>query len=198
LLAFQAETVRAFGEYLGAVNVNLGCGRNLEPGFLNVDRAAGPGVDALCDLERELLPFASDSVDCVLASHVLEHITHLVPLMREIHRVLKPGGHVIAVTPYASSNDAWEDPTHVRAFSEGSWMYFDARLYARDGHHGAYASAVDFTFDVVKIHLVPFSDLTEEFKKVGLDDRHQALTFGRRFLRNVVQEMHAVLRKVED
>ena len=107
-LRFGAHTWRLLGPYLGEVNLCIGAGRNTEPGFINHDRVEGPNIDVVLDLERcahdiRLPGFGTGSVDCVLASHVLEHITHLIPVMREIHRVLKPGGVLFAVTPHASS-----------------------------------------------------------------------------------------------
>jgi SAM-dependent methyltransferase len=194
---FSPHTSQLFGSYLGGTNLNLGCGRNTEIGFINIDRVAGPKVDRVVDLEEGKLPQRDGSVDCILASHVLEHITNLIPLMRECHRVLKPGGYLIAIVPHAGSDDAWEDPTHVRAFTENSWMYWDRRLYARDGHHGSYPSPVDFILEIEKIIIVPRADVVEEMKSAGIEDAEAAVRFGHRFLRNVVREVHAILKKVE-
>jgi SAM-dependent methyltransferase len=46
-------------------------------------------------------PFASDEFDCVYSSHMLEHIPkQFVPgVLKEIYRVLKPGGVVRTVVP---------------------------------------------------------------------------------------------------
>jgi len=200
-LNFNPQTFKLFGQYLGAVNLNLGCGRNTEPGFINIDRVAGPRVDHVLDLDRPVWeePLSTNlfKADCILASHVLEHITNLIPLMRECHRTLRPGGHLIAVVPHASSDDAWEDPTHVRAFTEKSWMYWDRRLYEKDGHHGSYPSPVDFIFEIEQIALIPQEGVVEDLQCTGAQGPKEALRFGHRFLRNVIREVHAVLRKVE-
>lgn len=54
---------------------------------------------ALADHRADLraLPFPDASYDCVIASHVLEHIREDRQALKEIRRVLKPGG--IAVLP---------------------------------------------------------------------------------------------------
>jgi SAM-dependent methyltransferase len=48
-------------------------------------------------LEEAELP--SDSVDALLMMHVIEHVPDAVLLLKEIHRVLKPGGHLVMETP---------------------------------------------------------------------------------------------------
>lgn len=53
------------------------------------------GVDHKVDITK--LPFETESVDFVFASHVLEHIRDDAAALSEIRRILKPGG--IAVLP---------------------------------------------------------------------------------------------------
>ncbi|MEB3284662.1 MAG: class I SAM-dependent methyltransferase [Candidatus Sericytochromatia bacterium] len=45
------------------------------------------------------LPFASESFDTVLSFQVIEHVSDPMQQIREIRRVLKPGGHLVLVTP---------------------------------------------------------------------------------------------------
>lgn len=44
-------------------------------------------------------------LDFVIANHVLEHVQDDVQALREIHRVLRPGGCAILQTPFASLNE---------------------------------------------------------------------------------------------
>jgi SAM-dependent methyltransferase len=44
------------------------------------------------------LPFADDSVPLVYSSQVLEHVRHPEPLLREVRRILQPGGVFIGST----------------------------------------------------------------------------------------------------
>lgn len=45
------------------------------------------------------LPFASESFDVVLATDVIEHVEDDLQALREIRRVLKPGGHAVITVP---------------------------------------------------------------------------------------------------
>jgi SAM-dependent methyltransferase len=201
-IAFSDAVNRVAGNLVGHVNLNVGSGRNFEPGFLQLDRVQHPGVDVVYDLEHAAsgrpLPFGDDTVDFILCSHVLEHVRGLVDAMREFHRVLKPGGHLLVIAPYASSDDAWEDPTHVRAFTEKSFMYFDERLYATDGHAGSYPSEVDYIFEPVRLQCVPHPEYADLARQAAFDPAARAeLETKKRFLRNVIQEVHAVLKAVK-
>jgi predicted SAM-dependent methyltransferase len=82
-----------------SVKLNLGCGSDIRPGYINVDKfPASPEVKQ-ADLPQ--LPFAENSVDEVVLSHVLEHFGYAEgeTLCREIHRVLKPTGYVFIEVP---------------------------------------------------------------------------------------------------
>ena len=54
-------------------------------------------VDHLCAVTA--LPVADGSLDCVLLTEVLEHVSETRPAFRELARVLRPGGIVILTTP---------------------------------------------------------------------------------------------------
>lgn len=114
--------------------LNVGCGRNTLEGWINMDCVPLPGVDIVADLEccaLQPLPLEDNSVDEFLLQHVIEHIRAPLPLMQELHRVAKPNARAIIRTPYGSSDDAWEDPTHVRAYFIGSFGYFSQPYYWR-------------------------------------------------------------------
>jgi SAM-dependent methyltransferase len=73
--------------------LNWGCGRHPEPGWINSDRKAAPGIDMSCDI-REGLPLADASIDYAVSIHALPEVPYpdLLPVLRELQRVLKPGG----------------------------------------------------------------------------------------------------------
>jgi SAM-dependent methyltransferase len=114
--------------------LNVGCGRNIIEGWLNLDMMPLPGINIVADLENcatKPLPIDSDSVDEFLLSHVIEHIRHPLPLMQELWRVAKPEARMTIRVPHGGSDDAWEDPTHVRAYFTNSFGYYSQPYYWR-------------------------------------------------------------------
>jgi SAM-dependent methyltransferase len=109
------------------MNIELGCGGYKNIGFKGLDIRPGPGVDIVCDLE-EKLPLPDNSVDLVAASHILEHIRNLTQLMDELYRVCKPGAELAICVPHYKSMGAFQDPTHVRAFTEVTFHYWDPAM----------------------------------------------------------------------
>jgi 2-polyprenyl-3-methyl-5-hydroxy-6-metoxy-1,4-benzoquinol methylase len=46
------------------------------------------------------LPFTYDSIDCIVASEIIEHVPDPKRFLAELFKVLKPGGKLIVTTPY--------------------------------------------------------------------------------------------------
>lgn len=87
------------------------------------------------DMDIQAIPFADDSFDLILCNHVLEHVQDDRSAMRELHRVLAPGGIAVLQVPYAwGLQRTAEDPTVANpAERERRFGQFDhVRLYGAD------------------------------------------------------------------
>lgn len=80
-----------------------------------------PGIDFVV-ADATMLPMRSDSLDLVVSFELYEHLEAPTRMIKEIHRVLKPGGFLFLTTPNARSlgaiikGDRWvtlQDETHI-------------------------------------------------------------------------------------
>lgn len=104
--------------------LDLGCGKAKQVGCIGMDRYPLPSVDVVHDIDVVPWPFPDGSFDTVYANHVLEHLSDLTRTMEEIHRILRPHGRLRVRVPYYRSPGAFQDPTHVRFFTERTFEYF--------------------------------------------------------------------------
>jgi predicted SAM-dependent methyltransferase len=116
--------------------LNLGCGVDIRSGYINMDCVGLVGVDVIHDIMNIPLPFEDNFFDEVLCKDILEHVEY-IPVLKDIYRILKPGGNLIIRVPHFTSKDAYADPTHKKLFSIDTFRYFTRdhlRSYYVDFH----------------------------------------------------------------
>lgn len=103
-------------------------------GLTNVVTRQGPA---------EKLPFSDEAFDIVTVRLASHHFADNAAAVREMARVIKPGGRVVVVDNYSPEDGALDaqlhhieklrDPSHVRAYRLSDWRRFlgDARLDLR-------------------------------------------------------------------
>jgi ubiquinone/menaquinone biosynthesis C-methylase UbiE len=121
VIKFDLEALLASGE---PVVLELGCGTATHPGRVGIDRLDMPGVDIVADLNERLAFLPDSSVDAIHSRSLFEHLTEFDSLMREIVRVLKPGGRCHVFVPHFSNPYYYSDPTHVRFFGLYTFYYY--------------------------------------------------------------------------
>ena len=94
------EPIWEIGSYLVTGQEELGNLRNIfQPKeFIGVDLREGPGVDRIENIEKINAP--DESVGSLLCLNTLEHVWDFFAALREMHRVLKPGGILVVSTPF--------------------------------------------------------------------------------------------------
>jgi len=81
--------------------LDVGCGNNTGPDFVNLDYFWNPGIDVCWDITTKALPFGNDRFKGIYTEHCLEHIglEDCERNIQEFHRILKPGGRVRIIVP---------------------------------------------------------------------------------------------------
>lgn len=106
---------------------DLGGALNPREGWTSVDIAR---ADVLADL-RGRWPWGDSSVGAFRAYDFLEHLPDKLHTMSEVHRCLVPGGWLLSLTPSATGQGAFMDPTHVSYWTRGSFWYHTRREFAK-------------------------------------------------------------------
>jgi len=180
-------------QYATGNKLNIGCGTDCRDGWVNVDFHGAVGSDYQFDLRSRWSLFQNSTFDTVLASHVLEHFSgpDLFHVMFEAGRVLRPGGRLLGIVPYATSEIFYANPFHKQAWTERTPMQFDRRLY----HSGGGPSSLHADqgmklqpWDVECVYLRPAE---------GWEDEPDIQAAARKYL-NVIDEMHFVMKLVEE
>ena len=102
--------------------LNLGSGKDIKQGWVNLDSAKLPGVDVVHDIEKLPLPFKDSEFDEILCQDVLEHIEY-IPILKDIHRILKMGGKLKIRVPHFTNT--LSRMTGTAGFSEMEIADFD-------------------------------------------------------------------------
>jgi SAM-dependent methyltransferase len=176
--------------------LNLGSGKDFRDDCFNLDVDDTWGPDAVCDLsavddstqglvlttarfgEVTLHPACFDHI---IANDVLEHVPDLMTMMTRCLRLLRVDGTFQISVPYDLSFGAWQDPTHVRAFNERSWLYYTDWFW--------YMGWSEFRFVLDSFDFVP-SPLGEALKNKDVA-REEIIRTPR-----AIDSMYVVLRKV--
>jgi ubiquinone/menaquinone biosynthesis C-methylase UbiE len=117
-----------------------------ERGFINIVTKQGVA---------EQLPFEDHSFDCVLSRFSAHHWREFETALREVVRVLKPGGvagFVDSISPgralldtYLQAVELLRDPSHVRNYSRAEWDAAMVRAGLRPQSVSVYCLRLDFT-----------------------------------------------------
>lgn len=168
LLAMSERQATAAPGRLYPRRLNLGSGKDWREDCLNIDVNDYWKPDAVLDISQPLppkfelaterfgaVPIGPGCFDEILANDVLEHIPNLTKAMETALRLLRPGGVFQIHVPYDLSCGAWQDPTHVRAFNERSWLYYTDWFW--------YLGWTEARFSIDKLEFI-FSAIGERLK----------------------------------
>jgi SAM-dependent methyltransferase len=138
---------------LGRWNLYIGGAGAAVPGYVNLDLFPLAGVDVCAD--AGILPFPAAVFQRVECDAVLEHVHSPEQVMREIERVLVPGGYAHLVTPFC--HPFHEYPRDYRRYTLDGLKLLAGELevVAEGWRTGPTATLLLFLLEYVKL-LLPF------------------------------------------
>jgi uncharacterized protein YbaR (Trm112 family) len=116
----------------GALCLSVGGGPvRVHPALVNVNIGLFQNVDVVADAYE--LPYADGAVHAVHCEAVLEHLEFPETAVREMYRVLRPGGGIFAATPFLQAFHGYPDhyqnftlTGHVRLFERAGFSVLSA------------------------------------------------------------------------
>jgi len=182
------------------MKINMGCGFNKIPGFINVDKFMECSPDFQMDIEKFPWPMDTNMVEEVVFNHCLEHLGQdtdvFMGMIQELYRVSKDNAKICINVPHPRHDNFISDPTHVRIINYGvlSLLSKKLNLYWQEIHASNSPLALywDVDFEVVEQvyvldpyykNLLESNALTNEDIERFMQERN-----------NVVSEIQFVLR----
>lgn len=109
--------------------LNIGSGKDIMKGYVNLDSVKLPGVDVVHDLQKYPWPFKDNEFDEIYCDNVLEHLSSIVKPVEEIWRISKNKAKITVKVPIFPSIWAFSDPTHKSAYTFITFNYFRPKDY---------------------------------------------------------------------
>ena len=102
--------ITEFRDYMDGKLLDFGCGSKPYRELFEVSEYIGTDIEVSGHDHRhetidvyydgKSLPFADGSFDSIFSSEVFEHVFNLDQILEELHRVLRPGGHMLLTVPF--------------------------------------------------------------------------------------------------
>lgn len=183
------------------MKINLGGGYKKIPDFINIDADKNCNPNILLNLDDENLkiPLENNSVEKVVAHHILEHIgSGYFKLLQELYRICKHGALIDIRVPHHFHETFFSDPTHRRPITVEGLNLFSKKRNKHDIEQGGRASTLGIMFDV-DFEIVSFEFIYDSF----YDEIFKTMTeeTARRFFReatNTTVEVHVLWTVVKE
>lgn len=121
------------------------------------------GIDVVTDVRA----LADGDYDAVVTHHALEHVESPFSMLREFHRILKPGGQLIAVVPgetgWYKRSRTWRDEVNKHLYTWTPLTF--GNLVSEAGFHVEQAHTLRYEHE--SPHLGPFKSLSLSRKLMG-------------------------------
>jgi hypothetical protein len=172
------------------MKLNIGSGGTKIEDFVTCDYDPLAEADYTFNLETDVFPFEDNSVEVVVAHHVLEHLGEgYFHCLKELYRVCKHGATIDVRVPHHRHDYFADDPTHRRPITVGGFLLFSKKHNKLCKEQGAASSRLgDFfniDFEIVDWNYMPSKLYLKEFEGEPRDKVEKYL----REHNNIIEEL---------
>jgi ubiquinone/menaquinone biosynthesis C-methylase UbiE len=181
------------------MKLNIGAGDTRHNGFLNCDYDEHSNPDYVFDLEKDPFPFEDNSIEEVIAHHVLEHMGEgYFHCLKELYRVCKHGAMIDIRVPHHRHDHFINDPTHRRAITPGGLWLFSKKYNDTAKEQGAAASRLAYyynvNFEVLDVINIPSKEYIKVFEGKTVQEVEQYMHEHN----NIIEEVNIKLIVIRD
>jgi SAM-dependent methyltransferase len=173
------------------MKINIGAGGTKLDGYVTIDYDALENPDHVLNVETDTLPFDDNSVDTVVAHHILEHLGEgYFHCLQEIYRVCEHGAIVDIRVPHHRHDHFHDDPTHRRPITHGGLLLFSKKYNQLCRDEGAASSRLgDFygvDFEIIMSEPSPAPEYRDAFNGMMKEEAERYINEHC----NIITEMH--------
>jgi predicted SAM-dependent methyltransferase len=131
------------------MKINIGSGTSKLSGYITIDYDSNTNPDYIINLEKDILPFKNNTVDNVVAHHILEHLGEgYFHCLQELYRVCKHGAIIDIRVPHPRHDSFLADPTHRRPITVVGLQLFSKKFNKHCREQGYASSRLGEYFEV--------------------------------------------------
>jgi hypothetical protein len=151
------------------LKINIGAGGSKIDNYITLDYDPLEMPDYIVDLEKDKLPFEDNSVDTVIAHHILEHLGEgYFHCLQELYRVCEHGAIIDIRVPHHRHDYFYDDPTHRRPITPGGLLLFSKKHNQLCREQGAASSRLGdhfgVDFEIISVDQMPSQNYRNAFK----------------------------------
>jgi predicted SAM-dependent methyltransferase len=151
------------------MKLNIGSGGTKIEGFVTCDYDPLAEPDYCFNLETDTFPFEDNSVETVVAHHVLEHLGEgYFHCLKELYRVCKHGAIIDIRVPHHRHDTFHNDPTHRRPITVDGLILFSKKYNKICKQQQAASSRLgdyfDVDFEIANFEYIPSQEYAAEFE----------------------------------
>jgi len=182
------------------MKINIGSGFvNKNSDYINIDYDPNTNPDYLINLEKDILPFDNNTVDAVIAHHILEHLGEgYFHCLQELYRVCKHGAIIDIIVPHPRHDTFIADPTHRRAITVLGLQLFSkkANKLSRDQKFSSscLGEYYNIDFEILTYKYIPDFEQINILKNMSQFDLESYSIQHN----NIISEIHITLVTVKD
>lgn len=181
------------------MKINLGSGTKRYRDYINIDSDINSKPDYVINLEKDKLPFDDNSVEHVIAHHILEHLGDgFIPCLKELYRVCKPNAIIDVRVPHPRHDIFLIDPTHKRPIFPHTLDMFSKTRNQRDAENNGSETPLGFIYNI-DLQVISYDFILDPYwQTIFQQYTEEQCEHAARSFNNVIQEIHIMVKVIKD